>query len=135
MFNRIFLIVLDSVGCGPLPDAAQYDDAGSNTLLHIFQNIKDFSLPHLFRLGLGRVMGVPSPDHVTGVYGKMGEKSAGKDTPSGHWEMSGAVLKDPFPTYPSGFPDDLLQKFLKATHMKGYLGTKVASGTEITKEL
>lgn len=135
MFKRVFLIVLDSAGCGSLPDAADYGDEGANTLLHIYQNIKDFRLPNLFCLGLGKVMGVESKGRITGIFGKMAEKSAGKDTPSGHWEISGAVLKRPFPVYPHGFPQDLLSKFVKASGVQGYLGNKVASGTEIIKEL
>lgn len=138
MFNRVFLIILDSVGCGFLPDASEYDDIGANTLLHISENISNFHLPNMFQLGLSKILNfknIKKPDKITGIYGKMKEQSKGKDTTTGHWEISGAIVKEPFPTYPSGFPEDLLNKFIKTTNVKGYLGNKVASGIEIIQEL
>ncbi len=135
MYKRIFLIVLDSVGCGELPDADKYGDVGANTLGHIAENIEDFNLPNLFKLGLHKIIPVKNNTAPIGIYGKMMEQSAGKDTPSGHWEISGKILEKPFPVYPDGFPEDLLEEWKKATGMKGYLGNKAASGTEIIKEL
>ncbi len=136
--KRVFLVVLDSVGCGYLPDADKYGDVGANTLGHIADNIDNFDLPNLTKLGLSNILslkGVSKNSDATGIYGKMAEQAAGKDTPSGHWEITGLILKKPFPTYANGFPEDLLKEFMKATGMKGYLGNKVASGTEIIKEL
>ncbi len=135
MVKRVFLIVLDSVGCGYLPDADKYGDVGANTLGHIKEKIKDFNLPNMFKLGLNKILNIESNNDIIGNYGKMAEKSAGKDTPSGHWEITGAILEKPFPVYPDGFPEDLLKKWMEATGMKGYLGNKAASGTEIIKEL
>lgn len=138
MIKRVFLIVLDSVGCGYLPDADRFGDVGADTLHHIAEKIPEFNLPNLFKLGLLNVLklkDIPQPNNVAGIYGKMAEKSAGKDTPSGHWEIAGLILDKPFPTYPDGFPEELLQKFMEVTGVKGYLGNKAASGTEIIKEL
>jgi len=138
MFKRIFLIVLDSVGCGALPDAEEYGDRGANTLQHISDNIKKFHLPNMVKCGLGHIIDLKNKNDqntVTGVYGKMAERSKGKDTTSGHWELSGAIVEEPFPTYPDGFPEDLLDQFMEVTGVTGYLGNTVASGTEIIKEL
>ncbi|MBU1077304.1 MAG: phosphopentomutase [Spirochaetes bacterium] len=138
MFKRVFLIVLDSVGCGALPDAEEYGDTGANTLLHISENISDFNLPNMVQCGLANIVDLKNKKNkgpVTGIYGKMAEQSKGKDTTSGHWEISGAIVRDPFPTYPDGFPEDLLDQFMEATGVTGYLGNTVASGTEIIKEL
>ncbi len=138
MIKRVFLIVLDSVGCGYLPDADRFGDVGADTLHHIAEKIPEFNLPNLFKLGLLNVLklkDIPQPNNIAGIYGKMAEKSAGKDTPSGHWEIAGLILDKPFPTYPDGFPEELLQKFMEVTGVKGYLGDKAASGTEIIKEL
>lgn len=138
MIKRVFLIVLDSVGCGYLQDADKFGDIGADTLHHIAERIPDFNLPNLFKLGLSNILkikDVSHPNNIAGIYGKMAEKSAGKDTPSGHWEIAGLILDKPFPTYPDGFPEDLLKKFMEVTGVKGYLGNKAASGTEIIKEL
>ncbi len=138
MFKKVFLIILDSVGCGYLPDAHLYDDVGSNTLLHISENIDDFNLPNMFKLGLHKIINfknIKEPDNIIGIYGKMEEKSAGKDTPTGHWEICGAQLDTAFPIYPDGFPEDLLEKFKNASKIEGYLGNIAASGTEIIKNL
>lgn len=138
MFKRIFLIVLDSVGCGAAPDAEKFGDEGSNTLFHIAENVDNFSLPNLSKLGLGEILQVKNirqPDKVIGIYGKMQEKSKGKDTTDGHWEMSGDILYQALPTFPNGFPKELMDKFMQVTGVKGYLGNKVASGTQIIMEL
>ncbi|MBO7611424.1 MAG: phosphopentomutase [Elusimicrobia bacterium] len=136
--NRIILIVLDSVGAGELPDAAKYGDAGTNTLKHIFeQKDKNFVLENMGKLGLYNIVPSPygyNPEKVIGCYGKMATLSPAKDTTAGHWELSGIVLDKPFPTYPNGFPKDLIEEFEKQIGTK-VLGNCVASGTEIIKVL
>ena len=137
MFNRGILIVLDSVGVGALPDAAHYGDEGSNTLGHIDEKVENFSLPNLEKLGLGNIIPlnqIKQTDDAIGSWGKAQEKSPGKDTITGHWEIAGLVIKNEFPTYPDGFPDDLLDKIKEITG-RGILGNKTSSGTEIIKEL
>lgn len=134
---RVILIVLDSVGVGALPDAEKYGDSGANTLLHIGESIGGLKLPNLEKLGLGkigRIPGVESELMARGVYGKMAEASPGKDTTTGHWELAGIVLERPFPTYPAGFPEEVITKFKKAIG-RDILGNKPASGTEIIEEL
>ena len=124
--DRIILIVLDSVGVGELPDAFRYSDVGSNTLEHIFeQSGKDFVLENMGKLGLY---------NIVGCYGKMATLSPAKDTTAGHWEISGIVLDKPFPTYPDGFPKELIEEFEKKIGTS-ILGNCVASGTEIIKKL
>ncbi|NTV89717.1 MAG: phosphopentomutase [Clostridiales bacterium] len=135
--KRLVVIVLDSVGAGELPDAAAYGDVGSNTLGNIAKAVKGFSLPNLEKLGLGRIEGLEAyarEASPTGCFGRMAEKSAGKDTTTGHWEMSGIILEKPFPTYPEGFPPEVIGAFEKATGTK-CIGNYAASGTEIIKEL
>jgi phosphopentomutase len=135
--KRVILIVLDSFGIGALPDAAEYDDQGANTLAHITQKLGGVSLPNMERLGLGYLgdfKGIERPDNVIGYYGKMDEASPGKDTTTGHWEMIGLVLERPFPLYPQGFPDDLMREFEEKIGSKT-LGNYPASGTEIINEL
>lgn len=136
--NRIILIVLDSVGVGELPDAFRYSDVGSNTLKHIFeQSGKDFVLENMGKLGLYNIVPSPYgyiPKEVVGCYGKMATLSPAKDTTAGHWEIAGIVLDKPFPTYPDGFPKELIEEFKKQTGTN-ILGNCVASGTEIIKKL
>ncbi len=137
MINRAVLIVLDSVGVGELPDAADYGDTGSNTVKNIYKNIDDFSLPNLEKLGLLNIHGfedIKKSDSYTGTVAKCTEKSKGKDTTTGHWEISGLVLEKPFPTYPKGFPKDFIDEFEKKVGRKT-IGNYPASGTEIIKEL
>ncbi|AKL97635.1 phosphopentomutase [Endomicrobium proavitum] len=139
MINRIILIVLDSAGVGALPDAAQYNDAGTNTIGHILDVMgADFSLPYLEKLGLYKILGRNSLNgknkFISGCYGKMATKSPAKDTTAGHWELSGIVLQKPFPVYPNGFPKDVIEEFEKRIGTK-ILGNYSASGTEIIKEL
>lgn len=134
---KTLLLVLDSVGIGALPDAQLYGDEGSNTLGHIAEVVDGLKLPNLARLGLGKIRPFKGLDsHLTarGAYGLMGELSAGKDTTTGHWEIAGVLTRDPLPTFPHGFPDELIEAFIKATGKK-VLGNKVASGTEIIAEL
>ncbi len=135
--KRAIVIVLDSVGIGELPDAAQYGDAGSHTVGHIAAQVTDLALPHLQRLGLGNIAplaGLPPSDLPTGAYGKMAERSAGKDTTTGHWELLGVALEQPFPVYPHGFPADVIAEFTRRTG-KTILGNYPASGTQIIAEL
>ena len=136
-FDRICLIVLDSAGIGEMPDAAEWGDAGADTFGNILKT-KQVELPNLQRLGLGNIRtleGVPPIDEPIGSYGKCALKSNGKDTTTGHWEMAGIVLKKAFPTYPNGFPVDVVDRFVAEAKVPGILGNVPASGTEIIKEL
>jgi phosphopentomutase len=136
--NNFFLIVLDGVGIGELPDAAQYGDEGSNTLKNIADATGGLSLPNLEKLGLGLIddiKGIAKVRNPLASFGKMQEVSKGKDSTTGHWELSGLYVDIDFSYFPDGFPQELLNKFLKHTGCKGYLGNKAASGTEIIKEL
>lgn len=135
--NRIILIVLDSVGIGALPDAAKYGDEGANTLQHIAKGVGGLKLPNLENLGLGKISPLKGmDDRITaqGVFGKMAEASVGKDTTTGHWEIAGIILKEPFPTYPDGFPEEIIEQF-KQEIGRDILGNKPASGTKILEEL
>ena len=135
-FERIIWIVLDSVGIGELPDAADYGDAGRNTLGHITES-RPVDIPNLVRLGLANIATlryVPSASSPLGAYGKGATRSPGKDTTTGHWEMAGVWLEQAFPVYKNGFPKDLIEEFEKLIGRKA-IGNKPASGTEIIKEL
>ncbi|MFP4661920.1 MAG: phosphopentomutase [Halanaerobiales bacterium] len=135
--QRVILIILDSVGIGALPDADEYGDVGANTLVHIGQELGGLDLPNLEKMGLGKIEsieGLKSGIKVTASYGKMAEKSKGKDTTTGHWELSGLILEEPFPTYPDGFPPEVIDKFTEAIG-RDILGNKAASGTRIIEEL
>jgi phosphopentomutase len=137
-FKRIFLIVLDSVGIGEMPDAAQFGDQGAHTLGHIAEKMNGLQLPNLQKLGLGnieQVQGVESVQHPLAAYGRMKEASVGKDTMTGHWEIMGLQISTPFRTFTeTGFPDDLIQALEERTGRK-VIGNKAASGTEIIVEL
>lgn len=136
-FTRVVLIVLDSVGVGALPDADSYGDAGSNTLGNTAKAVGGLRLPHLAALGLGNIIdieGVPGVEAPQAFYGKMAEASPGKDTTTGHWEMMGLWLERSFPTYPKGFPPEVMDVF-EAAIGRGTLGNKPASGTGIMEEL
>ena len=133
--KRIVLIILDSVGVGELPDADSFGDTGADTLGNISRTRGFLDLPNLCALGLGRVAQVPCQDSPPlGCFGKMAEQSAGKDTLTGHWELAGVVVKQPFPTYPQGFPEQLIRKIEKALGVET-LGSYPASGTVILDEL
>ncbi|NLW24287.1 MAG: phosphopentomutase [Clostridia bacterium] len=135
--GKVILIVLDSVGVGALPDAADYGDEGANTLKNISQVLSGLHLPNLGSMGLGNlteIKGVKPEKDTLGAYGIMAEKSKGKDTTTGHWEMMGILTTDPFPTFPEGFPQELIQEFEKRIGTKT-LGNEVASGTEIIERL
>lgn len=136
--QRVIVIVLDGVGVGALPDAASYHDEGSNTLSNLARKVHRLDLPNLQKLGLGNIIaieGVPPQLDPLGNYGKAMEISAGKDSTSGHWEIMGVINERPFPTYPNGFPDEVINAFIEKTGCKGVLGNKAASGTEIINEL
>ncbi|RAP76453.1 phosphopentomutase [Paenibacillus montanisoli] len=136
-FDRIAVIVLDSVGIGELPDAPSFGDAGSHTLGHILQEVPQLQLPHLRSWGLDRIaeLGSWKPEgEALAYYGKMAEVSVGKDTMTGHWEIAGLKVTVPFRTFPDGFPAELLEAFEDRTG-RGVLGNKSASGTEIMDEL
>lgn len=136
-FKRIAVIVLDSVGIGELPDAADYGDAGAHTLGHIAAGPTGLALPNLRRLGLGNIarLGDWQPDEAPAAYfGKMAEVSVGKDTMTGHWELMGLKVDKPFRTFPNGFPRGLIEAFEKETG-RTVIGNKPASGTEILDEL
>ena len=130
-------MVLDSVGVGALPDADDYGDAGAATLPHAAEAVGGVALPNLERLGLGcitPIAGVSPVDKPLGYFGMMNEKSKGKDTTSGHWELMGLIVDEPFSLFPDGFPPDIVDPFVEATG-RGVLGNKAASGTKIVEEL
>jgi phosphopentomutase len=134
---RACVIVLDAVGAGELPDAADYGDEGSDTLGNVARAVGGLDLPNLEALGLGNIEpleGCPPQPGAPAVTGRLFERSKGKDTTTGHWEMMGVVTPVAFPTYPHGFPDDVIDPFMNRTG-RGVLGNKPASGTEIIQEL
>lgn len=134
---NITVVVMDSVGVGALPDAKDFGDAGTNTIAGAARAGGGLKIPHLQRLGIANITEIPGVEPVeepAGAFGKMAEQSAGKDTSAGHWELMGVVSQTPFAVFPNGFPAELIKKFEQRT---GYpvIGNKVASGTEIIKEL
>jgi phosphopentomutase len=132
--TRAIVIVLDSVGAGALPDAPAYGDEGSDTLGHINDAVP-LRVPNLRSLGLQRVANIGGPDPVPrGAFGRMAESSAGKDSVTGHWELMGVVLDQPFPVFPNGFPSEIIAEFSQRTG-RPVLGNKAASGTAIIDEL
>jgi len=135
-FNRIVLMVLDSAGIGEMPDAADWGDAGADTLGHILESRK-VNLPNLQKLGLANIrplQNLPAIENPTGGYGKCTLFSNGKDTTTGHWEMAGIILKKAFPTFPEGFPERIISQFVSAARVPGVLANVPASGTEIIKQ-
>ena len=135
--KRVILIVMDSAGIGELPDAGDYGDKGSNTIGNIKNAIKNFDLPNLRKLGLGNIDGFDAFENespLIGCFGKMKEKSPGKDTTTGHWEIAGLLLDKPFPTYSGGFPPKLIKIFEREISRKT-LGNYAASGTIIINDL
>lgn len=134
-FKRIHVIVMDSVGIGQAPDAEDFGDVGAHTLGHIAENM-DLSLPNMQALGLGNIAplkGIDLVEHSKGYFTKLEEKSAGKDTMTGHWELMGLHIQTPFRVFPDGFPQALLDQ-ISSYSGRGILGNKVASGTEIIDE-
>ena len=133
--SRVFLTVLDAVGAGEAPDAADYGDVGTNTLGHVIAS-QNPQLPNMASLGLGKIPGTGYQwdGEIKGAYGRAMEKSKGKDTTSGHWEIAGVPVKTPFPTFPDGFPASFMEAYEKAIGHK-CIGNKPASGTVILEEL
>ena len=137
MINRVIWIILDSVGMGELPDADRFGDQGTNTLGNIAAKRGHLTIPNMRALGLGNIEGMKNILPVTnpkGCYARVAEISDGKDTTIGHWEMIGIYSKQPFPTYPNGFPKELIDRFIASTGVPGVLGNCTASGTEIIKQ-
>src|ERR671912_2340272 len=136
-FERVALVVLDSLGAGEMPDAAAWGDVGSDTPGHICAS-RAVELPNLQRWGLGNIRplaGVPPAESPLASVGRCALRSNGKDTTTGHWEMVGIVLEKAFPTYPEGFPAEVVERFVRETGVPGILGNVAASGTEIIKQL
>ena len=137
-YKRVFLIVLDSVGMGDAADAADYGDKGADTLAHIAEHMTDFKIPNLVKLGLANLKpmaGVTPADHPLGIYTALNERSSGKDTMTGHWEMMGIYTTQPFVTFTdTGFPKELIEELERRTGHE-IVGNKSASGTEILEEL
>jgi phosphopentomutase len=134
---RACVIVLDAVGAGELPDAADYGDEGSNTLANVAEAVGGLDLPNLEQLGLGNIeelAGCPPQPHAPAVAGRLFERSKGKDTTTGHWELMGIVTPEAMPTFPHGFPFEVIEEFAHRTG-RGVLGNKAASGTVIIDEL
>jgi phosphopentomutase len=137
MFQRVLIIVLDGVGVGALPDAVDYGDEEAATLQHVAKALGGLSLPSLQQLGLGRIEPIPGVRPVsspTACWGKMAEKSAGKDSVSGHWELAGIIQEQPFATFPAGFPESMISSFIAETGLVP-IGNIAASGTDILRVL
>lgn len=135
--RKAIVIVLDGVGIGALPDAPAYGDAGTNTLARTAAAVGGLKVPHLEQWGLGAIGAIQGVKPVTAPFahhGRMVERSGGKDSTTGHWELAGVIVEQPFPTFPDGFPDALMQTFLRATGCKGFIGNCTASGTAIIGE-
>jgi len=133
----VIIVILDSVGVGELPDASLYGDEGSNTLVNTARAVGGLHLPNFQKLGLGNIVevgGVPPAEKPLAAFGRIAERSAGKDTTTGHWELMGLYLPEPFPLYPDGFPLEVIEEFERRIGRR-VLGNKPASGTEIIKEL
>jgi phosphopentomutase len=136
-FKRILLIVLDSVGIGEMPDSESWGDAGADTLGHVLA-ARPVYLPNLQRLGLGNIRPLPDLSEVEnprGSFGKCALRSNGKDTTTGHWEIAGIIMEKAFPTYPKGFPPEIIETFIRQAKVPGILGNIPASGTEVIAEL
>jgi len=137
MFKRVILIILDACGVGELPDADLYGDRGAATIPNVANELGGLNMPNCGRLGLGHIVpirGIPPYEDPLACYGRMAEKSPGKDSTSGHWEIGGIILKQAFPTYPDGFPQPLVKEFEKQSGVRT-IGNYPASGTEIIKDL
>ncbi|MBS3976955.1 MAG: phosphopentomutase [Syntrophomonadaceae bacterium] len=135
--DRVIIIVLDSVGIGALPDAYLYGDEGSNTLVNVANAVGGLNMPNMEHLGLGNITaikGITPQVQAAGSYGRMAERSPGKDTITGHWEIAGIILEKPFPVYPDGFPAFIIEE-LQRQIGRPVLGNYAASGTEIIEKL
>lgn len=140
MAKRVIIIILDSVGIGYAPDAKAYGDSGASTLAHTAQSVGGLKIPNMQRMGLGNIepkeiLGCPPNLEPLASYGRMTEINCGKDTTTGHWEMIGCRMEKPFATFPNGFPEDFLRKWMKETQVAGYLCNRPISGTVVIKEL
>ncbi len=136
-FSRISLIILDSVGIGEMPDSESWGDKGADTLGNILKSRK-VNLPNLQNLGLGNIRpleNLPPVENPIGSFGKCTLKSNGKDTTTGHWEIAGIIMERAFPTFPQGFPQRIIDKFIAEANVTGVLGNVAASGTEIIRQL
>ena len=136
MINRVIIFVLDSFGVGEAPDANIYGDEGSNTLVNIY-NQTNLKIDNMKRMGLYNIDGISIPEkesNVIGSFGKAQEKSKGKNSPVGHWEISGYIKEEPFTTYPNGFPEEIIEEFKKEANLQGILCNKKGSGTDFLKE-
>ncbi len=135
--QRAIVVVLDGVGAGENPDSAAYGDSGASSLEHCAQAIGGLALPHLGEIGLGNITpiaGTPASSQARGAYGRLASQAAGKDSVAGHWEMMGVILKKALPTYPHGFPAEIVTAFEEAIG-RSVIGNVVASGTEIIQQL
>ena len=136
-FKRGIIIVIDACGVGELPDAGDYGDIGSSTIPNVAKAVGGLNMPNCQKLGLGNIVeieGVSREVEPLGSFGKMAERAAGKDSTSGHWEIAGVVIEISFPTFPDGFPKDLVERFEKEANVKT-IGNVAASGTEIIERL
>jgi len=136
--RRFVLLVADSAGCGAMPDAREYGDEGSDTIGNVSRAVGGIALPNLAKLGLGHttsILGVPPDPAPLASFGKMQERSQGKDTITGHWEMMGIVLREGLRIFPNGFPPEIVETWVKACGIPGVLANRAASGTEIIREL
>lgn len=136
--NNFFIVVLDGVGIGEMPDADKFGDTGSNTLGNMAKVLGGLNLPNLQAAGLGNIapiQGVPAVKNPLASFGKLKEVSAGKDSTTGHWELGGVQIDFDFPYYPNGFPIEVMEKFLDINGLQGYLANHTASGTEIINRL
>ncbi|MFC0014739.1 MULTISPECIES: phosphopentomutase [Allobacillus] len=136
-FKRVFLIVMDSVGIGEAPDAKEFNDVGADTLGHIAEKMNGLNMPNMSKLGLSNIreiQGIEKAEQPQAHFTKMEEASSGKDTMTGHWEMMGLRIDQPFRTFPDGFPNELIEK-IESKFGRKIIGNKPASGTEIIKEL
>jgi len=135
--ERICLIILDACGVGELPDAANYGDVGSNTIGNCAESVGGLAMPNMAKFGLGNIIpvkGMPPADMPSAYYGKMAEQSVGKDSTIGHWELAGIITETPFPVFPDGFPNEVIDKFIQLTG-RNILGNIAVSGTEIIARL
>ena len=137
--KRAIVVVIDSMGTGAMPDCREFNDTPEcNTLKNVCEFNNGLNVPNMEKMGLGNIQdykGIKKVENPTAQYGTMEEKSKGKDTTTGHWEMAGLVSSKPFATFPDGFPDELIEKFIKETNCGGILANKPASGTAVFAEL
>ena len=137
--KRAIVVVIDSMGTGAMPDCREFNDTPEcNTLKNVCEFNNGLNVPNMEKMGLGNIQdykGIKKVENPTAQYGTMEEKSKGKDTTTGHWEMAGLVSSKPFATFPNGFPNELIEKFIKETNCGGILANKPASGTAVIAEL